>query len=168
MGRRGKGEGSIFKRKDGRWCGFITVGYDEKGNKKKKFFYGRTRQEVADKIRKALNEIEQGFDVDSSKITLSEWLKIWLWTYKRNQIKISTFESYETIIRVHIVPQIGNLKLKDIRPEHLKQLYNQKKEEGLSTSKIKHIHTILHSALKQAVKSGLLPRNVSEAVTLPK
>ncbi|WAM36990.1 hypothetical protein [Caldicellulosiruptor acetigenus] len=52
---------------------------------------------MADKIRKALNEIEQGFDVDSSKITLSEWLKIWLWTYKRNQIKISTFESYETI-----------------------------------------------------------------------
>lgn len=66
------------------------------------------------------------------------------------------------------MPHIGNLKLKDIRPEHLKQLYNQKKEEGLSTSKIKHIHTILHSALKQAVKSGLLPRNVSEAVTLPK
>jgi len=57
MGRRGKGEGSIFKRKDGRWCGFITVGYDEKGNQKKKFFYGKTRQEVAEKINQALNEI---------------------------------------------------------------------------------------------------------------
>lgn len=167
MARRGKGEGSIFKRKDGRWCGFITVGYDEKGNQKKKFFYGKTRQEVADKIRKALNEIEQGFLVDSSDITVAKWFETWLWQYKKQTLKESTFSDYEGIIRNHINPTLGRIKLKDLRPEHLQTLYNEKFESGLSLSKIKHIHTVIHSALKQAVKNGIIPRNVSEATNLP-
>ncbi|WAM36906.1 N-terminal phage integrase SAM-like domain-containing protein [Caldicellulosiruptor acetigenus] len=144
MGRRGKGEGSIFKRKDGRWCGFITVGYDEKGNKKKKFFYGRTRQEVADKINQAPNEIKQGILITDNNITLENWLNIWLHQYKKNQINESTFDDYESIIKNHINPLLGKYKLKDLRPENLQMLYNEKHKVGLSTKRIKHIHVILH------------------------
>lgn len=168
MARRGKGEGSIFKRKDGRWCGFITIGYDEKGNQKKKFFYGRTRQEVADKINQALNEIRQGILITDNNITLENWLNIWLHQYKKNQISESTFDDYESIIKNHINPVLGKYKLKDLRPEHLQMLYNEKYKAGLSAKRIKHIHVVLHSALTQAIKSGIIVRNVSEATTLPK
>ncbi|WPX08229.1 tyrosine-type recombinase/integrase [Anaerocellum danielii] len=168
MARRGKGEGSIFKRKDGRWCGFITLGYDEKGNQKKKFFYGKTRQEVAEKINQALNELKQGVLIAEGNITLEEWLRTWLWEYKRPQISESTFDDYESIIRNHINPVLGKYKLKDLRPEHLQHLYNEKFKAGLSPRRIKHIHTILHASLEQAIKSGLIVRNVSKATTLPK
>lgn len=168
MGRRGKGEGSIFKRKDGRWCGFITVGYDEKGNQKKKFFYGKTRQEVAEKINQALNEIKQGILITDNNITLENWLNIWLHQYKKNQISESTFDDYESIIKNHINPVLEKYNLKDLRPEHLQMLYNEKHKAGLSTKRIKDIHVILHSALNQAIKNELIVRNVSEATTLPK
>lgn len=55
-----------------------------------------------------------------------------------------------------------------MRPEHLQMLYNEKHKAGLSTKRIKDIHVILHSALNQAIKNGLIVRNVSEATTLPK
>lgn len=168
MARRGKGEGSIFKRKDGLWCGEITVGYDENGRQKRKFFYGKTRQEVAEKINQALSEIKQGILITDNNITLEDWLITWLHQYKKNQISESTFDDYESLIRNHINPAVGKYKLKDLRPEHLQALYNQKFKEGLSAKRIKHIHVILHSALNQAIKSKLITYNVSEATTLPR
>lgn len=80
----------------------------------------------------------------------------------------STFKDYLCYIERHINPAIGHYKLKDLRPEHLQALYNAKYQEGLSISTIKQIHTVLHSALDQALKNGLVNRNVSEATTLPK
>ncbi|WPX08230.1 tyrosine-type recombinase/integrase [Anaerocellum danielii] len=166
--KRGNNEGSIYKRKDGLWCGQITIGRDENGRQKRQYFYGRTRQEVAEKIAKALNDIATGVYVDPAKLTLKDWLNTWLWEYKKQTLRPSTFQDYEGIINNHIVPSVGNYKLKDLRPEHLQALYNSKCESGLSYSTIKHIHVILHSALDQALKNGLVVRNVSEATTLPK
>ena len=48
--KRTNGEGSIFQRKDGRWVGTITVGYDEKGQQKKKSVYGKNQTDVAKKL----------------------------------------------------------------------------------------------------------------------
>lgn len=87
---------------------------------------------------------------------------------KKNQISESTFDDYESIIKNHINPVLEKYNLKDLRPEHLQMLYNEKHKAGLSTKRIKDIHVILHSALNQAIKNGLIVRNVSEATTLPK
>ncbi|ADQ39654.1 integrase family protein [Caldicellulosiruptor acetigenus I77R1B] len=166
--KRGNNEGSIYRRKDGLWCGQITIGRDESGKQKRQYFYGKTRQEVADKIAKALNDLKNGVYVDPARLLLKDWLNTWLWEYKKQTLRPSTFQDYESLINNHIVPAIGHYKLKDLRPEHLQALYNSKYGNGLSLSTIKHIHVILHSALDQALKNGLVVRNVSEATTLPK
>jgi len=166
--KRGNNEGSIFKRNDGKWCSQLTVGKNLDGSPKRKYFYGKTRQEVSQKMNKAINSLMTGSFVDSSSITVAEWLHIWLFEYKRNSVRPSTFDSYETLSRVHICPALGIIKLKDLRPEHLQNFYNEKFQSGLSTRTIKYLHTIMHAALKQAIKNNLVVRNVSEATTLPK
>ncbi len=166
--KRGNNEGSIYKRGDGKWCSQITIGKKPDGSPKRKYFYGKTRQEVAEKMNKALNSIMTGNFVEPSTITVTEWLHIWLFEYKKNSVRPSTFDSYESLSRVHICPTIGMIKLKDLKPEHLQTLYNEKLKSGLSTRTIKYLHTIMHAALKQAIKNNLVIRNVSEATTLPK
>jgi len=166
-GKRGNGEGCISKRKDGTWCAVITVGRKPDGKLKQKFFYGKTRQEVAEKLNKALNELRQGTFVEATAVTVESWLKTWLEEYKRPKLRLTTFESYRIMAECHIVPAIGHIKLKDLRPEHLQHLYNEKLKAGLSPRTVRYIHLVVHSALKQALKNQLVYRNVAEATELP-
>lgn len=174
--KRGHGEGTISKRKDGRWEGKISIGHDPvTGKLKRVTFYGKTRQEVAEKLNKALHEYKTGTFIKPNKITVGQWLDRWLEVYAKPKVRLSTWESYETTVRCHIKPTIGNLPLKDLRPEHLQQLYNEKLKSGrvdgkggLSAKSVGYIHAVMNQALKQAVKEQLVYRNVCEAVNKPK
>lgn len=82
---------------------------------------------------------------------------------------------YESLIRVHIAPELGDVKLRDLRPEHLQRFYNEKlasgatrREGGLSPRTVHYMHAVLHSSLKQAVREGLVPRNVADDVSPPR
>ena len=109
MPKRGHGEGTIYKRPDGLWTAQIIVGYDLKtGKPKRKSFYGKTRQEVANKLAEVIQEVNTGTFIEPSKITFGEWLDKWLVEYKKSQIKPTTYESYEVIINTHIKPALGN------------------------------------------------------------
>lgn len=174
--KRGNGEGSIFKRSDGRWCANVSVGTDPAtGKLKRKTIYGKTRQEVVQKLTDTLNKIQTGSFIEPSKLKLKEWLAIWLYDYKKNTIRPTTFTSYEYIIRVHINPSLGHISLKDLRPEMIQKIYNDKFKNGrvdgkggLSSRVIKYIHTILHQALEQAIKNNLILRNPTVSTTLPR
>lgn len=172
--KRGNNEGTISKRKDGKWCAAITIGTKDNGKPDRKFFYGKTRHEVAEKLNQAINDVKKGTFVPTNKVTTTEWLDEWLNTYKKPSVRPSTFMDYEYLIRVHINPIIGKLLIKDLRPEHLQRLYNVKTASGqangsggLSPSSVQHIHIVLHQALRQAVRNNLIPRNVSEGLELP-
>ncbi|KRQ85843.1 Tyrosine recombinase XerC [Caloramator mitchellensis] len=166
--KRGNNEGTIYKRPNGTWCGQITLGRSEDGKLKRQSFYGKTRQEVAEKINKAINSFAAGVLVEPSQLTLSNWLNTWLFEYKKSNLRPSTLQSYEYLIRYHINPALGHYKLKELRSEHLQMLYNDKLKEGLSPRTVKYIHTVLHGALKQAAKNNIVARNISEATILPK
>ncbi len=173
--KRGNGEGSISKRPDGTWWARITIGVDKNGKQKRKAFYGKTRQEVQKKMTAALNEINTNTYIEPSKLTLETWLNNWFNESSLNSIKQSTRVSYETFITKHISPVIGKIKLQNLRPDIIQKFYNDKLENGrldgkggLSPKTIKNIHVMLHEALEQALKNGLIARNVTEAVTLPK
>lgn len=173
--KRGNNEGTISKRKNGLWCAAITVGYNENGNQKRQFFYGKTRQEVAEKLNQSLSGLSQGTFVEANRIKFADWLDIWLKEYKRPSVRLTTFESYEYLTRVHIKPVLGHLCLKDIKPEHIQRLYNDKVNNGkidgtggISAKTVKNIHNVIHAALDQAVKNNIVVRNVSEVTTLPK
>jgi integrase len=176
--RRGDGEGSIyFDKKRNLWVAELMIGWKEvidrktgKLRQKKNILklYGKERNEVRDKLAEVVSSRAQGTFVEPQKVTVAEWLDTWLNDYKKMSLRLITWEGYATIIKVHIKPEIGSLPLKSLRPEHLQRLYNAKFESGLSPRMVRYIHTVIHGALKQAVKNGLVPRNVSEATSLPK
>jgi integrase len=164
--KRGNGEGSITKRKDGRWMARFTV-HTAKGPKRR-HIYGRTRQEVATKLAKAMTDRDGGIELDPSSVTVNEYLQRWLNDSVKGSVRPITFESYERLVRVHVVPALGRVKLKALSPAHLQGLYRDRLDAGLSPSTVQRVHAVIHRALKQALRWGLVSRNVSEAANPPK
>src|SRR5215467_15778205 len=117
MARRGHGEGSVYRRKDGRWVASITLEH-----RKRKVFYGDTRKEVQEKLKVALREQQQGVLVTSPQQTMEQFLKQWLDTRKPS-VRIRTYEKYETLVRLHLVPVIGRVKLQKLSAQHVQALY---------------------------------------------
>jgi integrase len=72
------------------------------------------------------------------------------------------------VVRLHLVPALGHVKIKAITPAYVQGLYSSKISSGLSPRTVQLIHTTLHKALKQAVKWGLIAHNVTEAVEAPR
>ena len=166
MGRRGNGEGSIYRRKDGRWVGQYLI-YTPKGPKYR-YLYGNTRQVVAEKLTKAMAQRDSGLAFEAGKLTVAEYMNKWLTESARNRLRPKTYKDYSGLTRVHIVPALGHIKLKNLTPLHVQSFYGSKLESGLSKRTVEYIHTVLHSALKQAVRWELVPRNVTEAVDPPR
>ena len=75
-----------------------------------------------------------------------------------------TWERYESIVRVHLKPALGRAKLRGLTPNHLRALYRDKLDSGLSPRTVNYIHVTLHKALKDATSDGLVPKNVAAAV----
>ncbi len=165
--RRGHGEGTIRQRPDGSWEARVTVGVQDDGKPKRLSFYGKDRKDVAAKLAKAVTELNTGTFVEPAKTTLKNWYNTWLWEYKKPSLKAASFTRYESLSRVHILPALGDMFIKDIRPEHIQKLINDKSKTGLSPRTLKYIHVTLHNSFEQAMKNGLIMRNVADAVTLP-
>ena len=154
MSKRGNNEGSITKRKDGRWQGAVTIGRNDDGSLRRQFIYGKTRREVAEKVNSLINSINNGTFIDKYKNpTVDVWLNFWLATYKKNSVKERTYDQYEGVIRVHLIPEFGHLRLMELTESHLQKFYNRLFSDGLSARTIQIINTILHAALKKAIKS---------------
>jgi integrase len=166
--KRGNNEGSITRRKDGRYLPRITTGRDPATGKLMRVsFYGKTRQEAADRLARALSDLGRGTFVAPHKLTVGDWLDAWLRDYKQPHLRPVSFDSYEMLVRCHVKPALGHLPLKDLRPDQVQRFYNDKRDARLSAHTVRYLHIILHGALKQAMKNQLVVRNVSEATTLP-
>lgn len=164
--RRGNGEGSISRRKDGRWEARYTV-QTVKGWKRK-VLYGKTRKEVAEKLTKAMAGRDSGLTFDAGKQTVGEYLARWLEVSVRHNVRPRTLDNYRYHVRHHLTPALGHIKLKALSSAHVQSFYRAKLDGGLASSSVRYTHAVLHRALKQALKWGLVPRNVAEAVDPPK
>ena len=136
--KRGNGEGTIVKVKDNLWRGAVVIGRDENGNLKRKWFNGKTKKEVIEKMQPVLALISAGDYVEPSKTSLGEWLDVWLSEYKKNVLKPTTYDSYETNIRCHLKPGLGHISLKDLKTVDIKRYINNKYESGVSTALIRN------------------------------
>ena len=166
MGKRGNGEGSIYRRKDGRWVGQYLV-YLPTGPKYR-YIYGKTRKDVSAKLTRAMADRDKGLVFEDENLTLSDFLETWLSDCVKGTIRVSTFERYASIVQIHISPALGRLRLKALNPAHVQSFYRDRLDSGLSPATVQKIHIVLHKALKQAVKWSLIPRNVTAAVTAPR
>ena len=161
--KRGNGEGSITRRKTGGWCAQYTVHTAE--GRKRKTLYGKTRQEVAAKLAKALSDHEGGLTFNAGSLTVGEWMDRWLEDCLKPLVEAgkmvhSTFVRYEGIANNHLKPTLGHRKLKTLPRAEIRRLYNEK-SKTLSPRSVDYIHTTLQKALDQAVIDDLIPRNVA-------
>ena len=108
-----------------------------------------------------------GFVFDAGKQTVGEYLARWLSNSVRGTVRQRTYERYESLVRVHLVPSIGRLKLKALTPDHVRELYREKLDGGLAPRTVLHLHRTISKALKQAHDDGLIPRNAAASVKAP-
>ena len=179
--KRANGEGNIRKRKDGRWEGRYTAGYDpETGKRIIRNVLGKTQAEVKEKLTQAQQETA-GLDVTRSEdYTVSTWLRSWYELYAKPNVRPATADRYHLIIETYTIPRIGKIKLKKLTSRDLQKLYKDLMEHGrvqkrsgkgnpgLSSTTVRSVHLTLHCAFERAVKERLIPRNPTDDCIAPK
>jgi len=179
--KRANGEGNIRKRKDGRWEGRYTAGYDpETGKRIIKNVLGKTQAEVKEKLAAAQQEC-MGLDVSrTEEYTVATWLRTWYDLYAQPNVRLATADRYRLMIETYTIPRIGKIKLKKLTSRDLQKLYKNLMEHGrvnqrsghgnpgLSSTTVRSVHLMLHSAFERAVKERLIPRNPTDDCIAPK
>jgi integrase len=161
MAKRANGEGSIYRRADGRWCASITV----KG--KRKHFLSKDREEVARQLTAAKKQRDEGAPIVTARQTVGQYMKTWL-DAARPTLRERTWVRYEQYVRLHVTPALGKLALGKLAPHHLQRLYADRLVAGASPTTVHHLHATIHRALKQAVRWNLVARNVADLVDPPR
>jgi len=161
--KRGKGEGSVFKRKDGRWVAEIVM-----PDGKARLKYGKTQKAVNDWLLLQRNAVRNNAWVSDDSVTVGEFLDHYLQDVLTPTIRTSTLVSYKGIIDQHLKPAFGEVKLSRLTAPMVQGLYTEKLNSGLSNRRVLYFHAVLHKALDQAVKWDLIPRNVTDMVDPPR
>ena len=168
--KNAQGAGTIRKRTDGRWEARYTVGFDPvTGKQKQKSIYGKTQREVRERLAEITTELDNGTYIEPSKNTVGEWLDTWVGTYAQFSVKPYTLDAYQRICHNYLTPALGTLRLSELTAPHIQRFYNSLlMERGLSPKTVRNIHGVLHRALEQAMKLGMLRSNPTELCDLPK
>ncbi len=160
--------GQIIKRGES-WLVRVFLGRDTNGKRK---FHNKTIKGAKKDAQKALNSMLRDADLgllgNSQKQTLNEYLDVWLDTIAKPRLQYRTFKDYGDLLRRYVRESLGNIKLSDLKAVHIQTLYGKMLERGLSPRIVRYTHATLSSALKEAVKLDILPRNVATLVQLPK
>src|SRR4051794_17782649 len=148
--RRGNGEGSIIRCKDGLYMACYTV--ETATGKKRKALYAKIRKEASQKLTEALALAQKSITADAGAMTVSVFIERWLGDTVRGSVRQSTYQRDESLCRVHIIPALGKNKLKTLNTADVQRFYRAKLDSGLSSATVHKLHVILHKALKQAVR----------------
>jgi integrase len=160
--KRAHGEGTIFQEKTGLWVAEISLPNGNRKRKRSKF-----QKVVKEWLLKEREAVRDGLVIEETKITISEFMDRYYNDVAVHTLRPKTLESYESLIRVHIKPYLGDLRLHLLRPDHLQKLYSDKLNAGLSKRSVHYIHSILHKALEHALRWGLVVRNVADLADPP-
>jgi integrase len=160
--RRGFGDGSIYPLKDGRWVSYIRM-----PDGRKKFFTGRTRDAVKDRLQEAQRQAEAGRLPIGRDVQVATYLERWLTDAVRHSVRPKTFENYELCVR-RLLPLIGRARLRTLSPEQIQFALGKLLDSGMAPRTVRQVHMVLRRALKQGVLWRLLVTNPSDAVSAPR
>lgn len=160
--RRGKGEGGIRLRSDGRWEATVS-----RGDGTRKYHYAATRQDAARWLAQAQRAVEQGIVLPDERQTLAAYLDGWLTRIAPTRAP-GTVKRHAELVRLYIVPALGRQRLARLTPLHVQTLYSDLLDDGLSPATVNRVHAVLHKALEDAMRLDLIPRNVADRVTAPR
>ncbi len=179
--KRVNGEGTIGKRKDGRWEARYIVGRDpETGKQIRKSILGKTQAEVRAKLKDALAGAEEIDVVKSGWYSVSGWMQTWYSLYAQPNVRETTARYYKRYIDHHVAPRLGDIQLNKLTSLDIQKFYKdllengriredtKDKKPGLSSTTVHGIHVMLKSALKRAVQERLIPCNPAEFCIPPK
>lgn len=172
--RRGNGEGGIYQREsDGKWCASVDLGFVNV-KRRRKVIYGKTRKEVADKLKALHRDQAAGLNIAPEQQTVAQYLDRWLDTIITPHRRPKTAASYAQIVRLYLKPSLGQHQLAKLTPEHIQLMLNRLLEDGgvhgepLSTQTVHYVHSVFRRALNQALKWGSVSRNVAVLVDPPR
>jgi integrase len=156
MAKRGNGEGSITRRKDGLYMARYMV--ETATGAKRKAVYAKTRKEVSEKLRAAMVDASKGITADGGPKTMGAFLTSWLENSVRGSVRKSTYDRNESLCRVHLIPALGQKKLKTLGATDVADFYRSRLDSGCSPASVHKMHETLHKALKQAVRWGYMTK----------
>lgn len=151
------------------WEGRAVVGYDPAtGRPIRRSVSGKTQAEVRKKLSEILTAVDNGTYQEPMKLTVGDWVQEWLNTYAANSVKEYTLSTYRLILKNHIKPRMGAMKLQAVKGNHIQKFYNDLIAAGLTGKTVKNISAVLHKSLDRAVKLGYITSNPCDAADLPK
>jgi len=148
----------------------VSLGKDSATGRYQKYFetVRGSKKDAQKRLTELLSQLDKGIFCRPGKTTLGEYLTVWLNDNIKPSLSPRTFGLYSYLSRVHLIPSIGNIPLTELKPHHLQRLYSEKLSSGLSARTVQLCHVALHKALKNAVKTNLLTRNVADSVDKPR
>jgi integrase len=161
--RRGHHEGSVFYvEARQRWVAEVSTSPG-----KRKRYYFKTKQEAIRKKNEALRELEQGTLAEGPRQKLGDYLEHWLENVHKSKLRVGTYVNYKRLIG-YIIADLGKVWLDKLTPQQVQAFYTRELEKGLSSKVVHEIHGVLHLALKNAVRWGMVSRNVCDLVSPPR
>lgn len=172
--RRPSGDGMVRKRDDGRWEARIVVGHKENGDSIFHYMSAKTQKALLEKLHRSIDEYDGAELTEQSRMTLGEWLEIWLEECATPAVRPNTLKNYRRYVANNIKPYLGDKQICKVTTADVQSLYRKLQREGsveggpLSGTTVRRIHDVLHQALDVAVNRHLIVKNPSNDVTLPK
>lgn len=165
MSRPGRmvGGGSCYQRGNGRWVGQLDQGWSDDGKRSRRLVYGPTQAAVLAKLKALSRSRDDGVILASRMPTVGAYLVRWVEETARVKVRPSTFVSYSDIVRAHLIPSLGKIRLDRLTPEQVQRMLNAKLATGLSSRRVQYIRAVLRAALAGAVARRQLPLNVAGA-----
>ena len=165
-GRRANGEGSVYRRADGRWVAAHYVLRPD-GGRERRPVYGKTRAEVSAKLAEMVAKTHAGVPLATKLWTVQDYAEHWLADVVAPRLRPSTLASYRSTMRLHVLPAVGRVTLRRLTPTHIRRLLTAKSESGLSVRSVQIIHAALRAMLAEAMRDELVERNVATVVRGP-
>jgi integrase len=158
--RRGNHEGTIYQQPNGSWRAHISIA----GRRLSKVL--PTQRDCREWLKEMRAKLDDGLTLAGARVTVKGHLATWL-DSARPTLRPNTIVQYERIVKRYLDPALGRLRLEDLRPDHVQRLYATAQSSGTGVRTVRLIHSVLHRALHQALKWGLVRRNVCDAVDPP-
>ena len=153
--------GTVRQRSDGRWEGRYTA-----SDGKQHSVYALTQEACTAALRASMSEVDDGSWREPSKLTVSEWLDIWLKDYQ-TETSERTINKYKSIAK-HFKKSIGTIKLTKLAPIHVRRMVKDMENDGLKASSIDNYCRIFRTAMNRAVEARIIKENPADNVKLPK
>ena len=180
--KRANGDGSIRKRKDGRWEGRYVVGHDPvTGKMISRNVLGKTQAQVKEKLRTAIENSKRLDYTQTGKYTVGQWMNEWFEAYAKVKVRPSSHQTYKGYIENHIKPNIGDIPIEKLTSLQLQKFYrrlltegriprieSEKQPKGPSAKTVRNINQVISSAMDMAVRHKLILSNPTEGCELPK